>query len=312
MQYGDSVGSGNYTSFSSSAATAAGLGGVRERTLPELAAPRIGLPDLRPWVVRIRQTLSKYAVLAAIIVAAAALAAMAVPAWAALQSETSTSRLGTVNSSAAITGTADTRVADLSATTFIGGIPYLQQSRALDASVGAVSAPARFVAGAREASVGSYVETVGQQMVLPYINDAATTKEGVETWQAAIEEQERAAQVAAPVTVSAPYTVAFEPSGIAPGTVLHASTTFYACVGNGFCGNMASGAPVYAGAAACSYDLPFGTKFFVNSDPSRRVFTCMDRGALSATWVDVWFYDASEGWSWQRATGTSGAITIVE
>jgi hypothetical protein len=40
------------------------------------------------------------------------------------------------------------------------------------------------------------------------------------------------------------------------------------------------------------------------------VFTCLDRGALSATWVDVWFYDIADGWAWQSLVGTSGEIII--
>jgi hypothetical protein len=82
-------------------------------------------------------------------------------------------------------------------------------------------------------------------------------------------------------------------------------------VGNGFCGNMASGQRPFPGAAACSSNLPMGTRFVIADDPNQTVFTCLDRGALAATWVDVWFYDAADGWAWQANVGTSSEITIV-
>ena len=54
-------------------------------------------------------------------------------------------------------------------------------------------------------------------------------------------------------------------SGYAPGTRLYARITMYGCVGSGggFCGGMASGITVFEGAAACSSDMPFGTKFTI-------------------------------------------------
>ena len=75
---------------------------------------------------------------------------------------------------------------------------------------------------------------------------------------------------------------------------------------------MATGQAPFEGAAACSSNLPFGTRFSIANDPAGRVFTCLDRGALSPTWVDVWFYDAADGWAWQSIVGTSSDIIIVE
>ena len=86
--------------------------------------------------------------------------------------------------------------------------------------------------------------------------------------------------------------------------------TFYACVGDGFCGTMASGQPVYDGAAACSNDLAMGTRFSIVTDPTGRTYQCLDRGYLAPTWVDVWFYDVANGWPWQAATGAWSDIII--
>ena len=59
-------------------------------------------------------------------------------------------------------------------------------------------------------------------------------------------------------------------------------------------------------------NLPFGTRFVITDDPSQRIFVCLDRGALAATWVDVWFYDVADGWAWQSGLGTRSDIIIVE
>jgi hypothetical protein len=89
-----------------------------------------------------------------------------------------------------------------------------------------------------------------------------------------------------------------------------ARVTFYACVGDGFCGNMASGSPVFDGAAACSNDLAMGTRFSIVTDPTGRVYQCLDRGHLAPTWVDVWFYDVASGWPWQSAVGAWSDIIV--
>ena len=101
-------------------------------------------------------------------------------------------------------------------------------------------------------------------------------------------------------------------SGYAVGTVLTARITIYGCVGpgGGFCNNMASGIQVFEGAAACSGDLPFGTKIRIHGDPTGRVYECLDRGALATTWVDVFFYDTQAGIAWQSLLG--GTVTNIE
>jgi hypothetical protein len=101
-------------------------------------------------------------------------------------------------------------------------------------------------------------------------------------------------------------------SGYAAGSTLRARITVYGCVGpgGGFCGGMAGGGKVFEGAVACSYDLPFGTKLKIHGDPTGRVYECLDRGALPATWIDVYFYSTSEGIAWQSLLG--GTIAQIE
>lgn len=313
MSYSESPGSGRYTSFSSTAATAE-LSQLRQRTIPQLVdAPRFGRPQAPEWLKGAQEFLNRYALFAAVVAAIALIAAVAVPAWAAFQPEAATSRLGTVYSSAGVTGTAGTRVANLSPATFLGGIPFVQQSRALAATSGGASgggapAPASFVIGGQQASVGEYIQDVGLQMVLPYLNGTAIIKGNVEAWESAVAQQQRT------LAAAPPYLRAFQAPLIASGTVIPgARATFYTCAGGGFCGAMANGQQVFQGAAACSANLPFGTRFFLNADPARTVYTCLDRGALSATWVDIWFYNPADGWAWQSMIGSVYSdITIVQ
>jgi hypothetical protein len=103
-------------------------------------------------------------------------------------------------------------------------------------------------------------------------------------------------------------------SGIAAGTIIRARVTIYGCTGpgGGFCNHMASGGNAFEGAAACSSNLPFGTKLTIAGDPTGRVYECLDRGMLSPTWVDVYFEDTSEGIAWQSQLGSTVAnIQIV-
>ncbi|MBI5289346.1 MAG: hypothetical protein HY873_10295, partial [Chloroflexi bacterium] len=103
-------------------------------------------------------------------------------------------------------------------------------------------------------------------------------------------------------------------SGYAPGTVIAARITIYGCQGRGggFCGGMSSGMTVFDGAAACSTDMPFGTKFTIDNDPTGRTYECLDRGMLSATWVDIFFYNTEDGFAWASQLGSTHAnIRIV-
>lgn len=308
MSYLESSGTGRYTSYSATAATAE-LGRFGRGAVPEvIEAPRFGGDLGSALLARALAIMGRYAAIAGVVAGLALLIAAAVPALATLQPSSTTSPLGSVQSSVGVTGTAGTRVANLNTRTFVGAIPFVYQSRVLSATArgSASSSPERFVAGVRESSVADYVQDVGLRMVLPYLNDAATTKENVEAWSAAIEQQQAIANAPAA-------RFSFQPPAIAPGTVIpSARATFYDCLGGGFCGTMSSGHQVSAGAAACSANLPFGTRFFLNADPSRTVYTCLDRGALSATWVDIWFHNPADGWAWQSIIGPYSDLTIVE
>lgn len=104
------------------------------------------------------------------------------------------------------------------------------------------------------------------------------------------------------------------PSGIAVGTIMPARITIYGCTGpgGGFCGGMASGVQVFEGAAACSSNLPMGTRLRIEGDPTGRVYECLDRGMLPATWIDVYFENTSEGIAWASTLGgTTANIEIV-
>jgi hypothetical protein len=101
----------------------------------------------------------------------------------------------------------------------------------------------------------------------------------------------------------------------APATVLlqihDVNLTFYDCAEQGFCGAMFNGIDVYEGAAACSWDLEIGTLFRVVGDPTLRVYECTDRGHLSDTWVDIFWYYPADGWAWQDIVGRYGTIEVV-
>jgi len=112
---------------------------------------------------------------------------------------------------------------------------------------------------------------------------------------------------------AAPYTLNAA-SGLAAGTVIRARVTIYGCTGpgGGFCNHMATGGNAFQGAAACSYNLPFGTKLTIAGDPTGRVYECLDRGMLSPTWIDVYFEDTADGIAWQSQLGSTLAdIQIV-
>jgi hypothetical protein len=122
------------------------------------------------------------------------------------------------------------------------------------------------------------------------------------------------AEAAARVRAAAPPYSMNAPSGLAAGTVMRARITIYGCTGpgGGFCNNMSSGGTVFEGAAACSSDLPFGTRLTIAGDPTGRVYECLDRGALPATWIDVYFENTGDGIAWaSQLGGTSADITIV-
>jgi hypothetical protein len=283
------------------------------RALPNLLEPPRFRRRTRPLdqdrslLGRLRLQITRQMLLAAGVAAFVLLLATALPAIAALRGgDDVAAPSATYTSSEGATATAAMRVGDLDATTFVGGVPFVQQLRFLGAVSGDQPAASEFVLAARQAAVAGYVQDVSSQIALPYLSDAAATRSDAIAFAQAVEQQERQQAIAA--AIDGP---AWQAPPIIGGTrIAGATVTFYACIGNGFCGNMASGQPPFAGAAACSSDLPFGTRFTVVNDPTGRVFVCMDRGALSATWVDIWFYDAADGWAWQSYVGTVSDIII--
>jgi len=283
------------------------------RAFPNLLDPPIFRPRTGPVAAdlplfgRARVQLIRWMLAAAGLAAVVLLLATALPAIAAMRSgDAATRPLATYSSSTGATGTAATRVEDLGTTTFVGRIPFVQQLRYIGAVSGSQPPAQRFLETARQASVAEYVQDVSTQMTLPYLRDAVATNKAAVAYASALEQQQRQQAVAA--AVSGP---AWQAPPITGGTRIPGATvTFYACVGNGFCGAMANGQQVFAGAAACSSDLPFGTRFTVVNDPTGQVFTCLDRGALATTWVDIWFYDVAQGYAWQSYVGTVSDIII--
>jgi hypothetical protein len=143
--------------------------------------------------------------------------------------------------------------------------------------------------------------------------DVLRAMAAIEAQRVAQAEAARAASARAATAPGQPTTLG-RASGYAVGTVLTARLTIYGCTGpgGGFCGGMASGVRVFEGAAACSNDLPFGTRFRIHGDATGRVYECLDRGHLSSTWVDVFFNNTSEGIRWaSNLGGTRVPIEIV-
>jgi len=153
-----------------------------------------------------------------------------------------------------------------------------------------------------------------QQEVADALTAIARLRDAYQAQQAKAAQQTRVQAAAAPVRAAAkPYSVNAA-SGLAPGTIIRARITIYGCTGpgGGFCQRMSSGGAPFPGAAACSDNLPFGTKLRIKGDPTGRIYECLDRGRLSPTWVDVFFYDTTEGMAWQSRLGTTMAeIEIV-
>lgn len=293
----------------------AALAYLREETLPQIMAvpefiPRPRATPAQPaWLDGLLKQIARRGALLAALAAVIAIAIVALPAVASLQQD-SPPASGASRGASAITGSAATRVEDLSVASFVGGLPFLQRSQFLSALVPAAAAPAQFITSAREATIVEYLGGVTGEVALPALNDAISTKRALDIWKAAIAEVQRAEAAQARSARVSPQAGA----AITPGTrIANTFVTFYACVGNGFCGNMANGQRVFAGAAACSNNLPFGTRFIIEGDPSARTYVCLDRGVPGPTWVDIWFYDVADGWAWQSALGrTRGEIVIVE
>ena len=274
------------------------------RPFTPFRAPALGLGE---------QVLRNARTILAAVAAIAIVLMTAVPAWALIQSGSS-AQANPLLSSAGTTSATSARVAGLDASTFVGDIPFVAQQRYLNAVGGGGPDGRVFVEGARQASIAEYIQDIGVQMTLPYLDSAATTRMTLEQWATAVSELEASQQSLAQQQAHAGLVAAsgvWQPAPYAAGTTLPATVTFYSCLNNGFCGAMASGIQAFEGAAACSSDLPMGTRFMITNDPTGRVFTCLDRGSLAATWVDVWFYDSADGWAYQSLVGTRSNIVIL-
>lgn len=100
-----------------------------------------------------------------------------------------------------------------------------------------------------------------------------------------------------------------------------ASITYYYCSpgtrngaagdGGGFCGFMANGQRVHAGAASCAAAY-MGQRFMIAGDPLARVYTCEDTGGgVTAGHRDIWFANSDEGGDWWRVVGQRAEIFVL-
>lgn len=79
--------------------------------------------------------------------------------------------------------------------------------------------------------------------------------------------------------------------------------TFYDCSRSGFCGRMANGEYVHAGAAACDVRR-LGQRFILHG----RTFTCKDTGRFGGNHVDIFFYNYYDGVAFIRQYGDYGYV----
>lgn len=156
----------------------------------------------------------------------------------------------------------------------------------------------------------------------------STLKAGLLSADSVVFIKRSAAVTAAPIAVAAAHAPAAAalPATTAttsPRTASYglASITFYYCApgtrkgavgdGGGFCGHMANGERVHAGAASCAAAY-MGQRFLIAGDPLDRVYTCKDTGgAVTTGHRDIWFADADEGGDWWRAVGLTAEIRVI-
>ena len=104
-------------------------------------------------------------------------------------------------------------------------------------------------------------------------------------------------------------------------TRFETTITYYYCVpgsnpaaigdGGGYCGAMANGQTVFAGAAACAPDR-LGQRFTIEGDPTLRTYTCTDTGgSVLNDHRDIWFMHSDEGYAWWSALGPTATINIL-
>lgn len=114
-----------------------------------------------------------------------------------------------------------------------------------------------------------------------------------------------------PVANSGLNTVSYGPAAISFYYCMPGTRNGSAGDGGGFCGYMANGERVHAGAASCAASY-MGQRFLIAGDPLNRVFTCKDTGgAVTAGHRDIWFADSDEGGDWWRVVGMTAEIRVI-
>ena len=104
-------------------------------------------------------------------------------------------------------------------------------------------------------------------------------------------------------------------------TTVQATLSYYYCNqgsigasigdGGGFCGYMANGERVHAGAAACARELR-GQRFRIEGDPRGLTYTCKDTGsAVHGNHRDIWFDNSDAGYRWIISVGYSADVHII-
>jgi hypothetical protein len=238
-----------------------------------------------------------------------------VPAWAAIQPNAAQPSVATVVSSAGVTGTASSRIEDVGLRSVMQDFPVTQYQRIQSIVAGPGQVTFGFGNTVHEAQIARYGESLSANVMLPQLDGALQTKAAAAKYMEAMvayEEAQEAARQAAAVPPPGDFSGSVDSSGSVSGSIAGTYITFYDCAIGGFCGNMASGTQVFAGAAACSYNLPSGTRFTIDGDPTGRTYVCLDRGGHGPTWVDIWFYHPDDGYSWQSIVGAYGTINIIE
>ena len=111
------------------------------------------------------------------------------------------------------------------------------------------------------------------------------------------------------------------PTPTPSGTVVEASISYYYCQqgsiaagigdGGGWCGSMANGEVVHAGASSCAAQL-MGQRFRILGDPTGRTYTCKDTGgAVAGQHRDVWFANSDEAYLWFLEVGPAALLEIL-
>ncbi len=224
------------------------------------------------------------------------------------------------------------------AVTATAGTPAVLAAPAPGATVAAIAGTgdlAAFVAAQPFAveSISSW--DTGSQRWLSYIAGApefvSTLRTGLLRANAVVFVKRSATPAPVPAAVPAPAAVTPSPASTPPAATAtggyntvsygQATITFYYCSsgtrngsvgdGGGFCGYMANGQRVHAGAASCAAAY-MGQRFLIVGDPLNRVYTCEDTGgAVTATHRDIWFADSDTGGDWWRVVGQTAEILVI-